>query len=104
MRAFQEIGEFVKPTTRFIQIFGTAATRARLEIGKEQLQRLLEGQELPVDLGLSTGYVILTLSGHQVLGLGLFIDGKVRSQIPRKELRQPMLRDLGVGVSKRTRA
>jgi len=104
LRAFQEIGEFVKPTTRFIQIFGTAATRARLEIGKEQLQRLLEGQELPVDLGLGTGYVVLTLGGHQVLGLGFFIDGKVRSQIPRKELRQPMLRDLGVGVSKRTRA
>ena len=104
MRAFQEIGEFVKPTTRFIQIFGTAATRAKLEIGKEQLQRLLEGQELPVDQGLGTGYVILTLGGHQVLGLGLLIDGRVRSQIPRKELRQPMLSYLGVEATKKIKA
>jgi NOL1/NOP2/fmu family ribosome biogenesis protein len=91
LRAFQKVGGFIKPTTRFIQIFGTAATRARLEIGGEQLQRLLAGQEIPLDLDLTKGYVILSLPENRILGLGFFINGKVRSQIPKKELRLAMV-------------
>ncbi len=91
LRAFQKIGEFVKPTTRFIQIFGNAATRAKIEIDEKQLLRLTAGEGLSFDLELGNGYVILTLKGGQILGLGLLIDGRVRSQIPRKELRQPMM-------------
>jgi NOL1/NOP2/fmu family ribosome biogenesis protein len=91
LRAFQKIGAFVKPTTRFIQIFGKAATRAKVEIDEEQLRRLTAGEGLLFDLELGNGYVILTLEGGQILGFGLLIDGTVRSQIPRKELRQPMM-------------
>ncbi|MEE9420140.1 MAG: hypothetical protein V3W43_11705 [Desulfatiglandaceae bacterium] len=96
LRAFQKVGAFIKPTTRFIQVFGHAATKARLEIGEEQLQRLLAGQGLHMDLDLSKGYVILALRQNPILGLGFFIDGKVRSQIPRRELRQSMLEELEV--------
>ena len=91
LRAFQEIGAFVKPSTRFIQIFGKAATRAKVEIDEKQLRRLIADEALSLDLDLDNGYVILTLEGGQILGLGLLIDGRVRSQIPRKELRQPMM-------------
>jgi len=91
LRAFQKIGKFVKPTTRLIQVFGTAATKARIEIDDEQLARLVAGEELSMDLGLDTGYVILVQRNGRVLGLGFFINGKVRSQIPKKELRQAML-------------
>jgi NOL1/NOP2/fmu family ribosome biogenesis protein len=91
LRAFQKIGAFLKPTTRFIQIFGKAATRAKVEIDEEQLRRLIADEALSLDLDLDNGYVILTLEGGQILGLGLLIDGRVRSQIPRKELRQPMM-------------
>ncbi len=91
LRAFQKIGEFVKPTTRFIQIFGKAATKAKVEIDEEQLRRLIADEALLFDLDLDNGYVVLTLEGGQILGLGLLIDGRVRSQIPRKELRQPMI-------------
>jgi NOL1/NOP2/fmu family ribosome biogenesis protein len=93
LKAFQKIGVFVKPTTRLIQVFGTAATKARIEINDEQLTRLVAGEELPVDMDLDTGYVVLVQSNKRVLGLGFFINGKVRSQIPKKELRGAMLKD-----------
>ena len=91
LKAFQKVGAFVKPTTRMIQVFGHTATKARLEIDEKQLRRLLAGEELPIDLNLDKGYVILSIRINQILGLGFFINGKVRSQIPRKELRQAML-------------
>jgi len=82
VRAFQKIGDFIKPTTRMIQIFGPRATRARFEIDEGQLQNLMAGEFLPFDLELENGYVILTLKGR-TLGLGLLINGMIRSQIPR---------------------
>jgi len=91
LRAFQKISVFVKPTTRLIQVFGQAATKARIEIDDQQLTRLVAGEELPVDMDLDTGYVILVQGKDRVLGLGFLINGKVRSQIPKKELRQAML-------------
>jgi len=91
LRAFQKVGSFVKPTTRMIQLFGCKATRAILEIDEEQLAILQSGKELPVDMAIDRGYVILTRKGKRVLGLGFFINGRVRSQISRKELRKAML-------------
>lgn len=93
LRAFQKIGKFVKPTTRLIQVFGTAATKARIEINDEQLARLVAGEELSMDMDLDTGYVILVQGNKRILGLGFFINGRVRSQIPKKELRKAMLKD-----------
>jgi len=85
MRAFRRIGRFVKPSTRMIQIFGQKAIRSRLDMDEQELQKMAAGKPLPVDLNLQNGYVILSLKGH-IVGLGLLIDGMVRSQIPRREL------------------
>ena len=70
LRAFQKIGNFVKPTTRFIQTFGRFASKARFQINMTQLQTLLEGGEIPVDLKLDNGYVVLAIGANRVLGLG----------------------------------
>ena len=91
LRAFQSVGNFVKPTTRFIQTFGRLASKAKLQINMGQLQTLLEGGEIPVDLKLDNGYVILTVEEDRVIGLGLCINSKIRSQLPRKEIRSAML-------------
>jgi NOL1/NOP2/fmu family ribosome biogenesis protein len=91
MKAFKKVGAFFKPTTRLIQVFGSRATRARLEIDEAQALRLIKGEEIRTDLGLNTGYVILSMKGDRILGLGFYIDGAVRSQIPRKEIRAAML-------------
>jgi NOL1/NOP2/fmu family ribosome biogenesis protein len=85
-KAFQKINRYVKPTTRFIQIFGRNATRAIVNVKQNGFKRLETGEPFPVDLVLENGYVILSFSGH-LLGLGLLIDGRVHPQIPRKEHR-----------------
>ncbi len=90
LKAFNEVGAFVKPTTRIIQVFGHSATRATLEIDEEQLQQFLDNEDLPMDLDLEKGYVILRLGGNMILGLGFYGHGKVKSQIPRKEIRKAM--------------
>jgi len=86
MKAFQRVGAFVKPTTRFIQAIGSRATRSRLDLGGEGLQELLKKgtMDLP-NADLKEGYVILCV-GDYVLGLGLYIRGRLKSQIPRKHL------------------
>ncbi len=91
IKAFQKVGAFVKPTTRMIQLFGHAATRAVYEIDKTQLRLLLAGSALIKDLDLEKGYVILRLKDGLVLGLGFYANGKTYSQLPRKELGAAML-------------
>ena len=86
IKAFQEVGSFIKPTTRFIQYFGGMAKKAVFHIDEDQLERLLDGEYLPFDQDLENGYVILSLKG-QVLGLGLLINGSVRSQLPLNDVR-----------------
>ena len=86
IKAFQEVGSFMKPTTRIIQFFGHLATKAVFNIDKEQLKNLLAGEYLPFNDDLENGYVILSLNG-QVLGLGLLINGEVRSQLSSKDVR-----------------
>jgi len=83
LKAFQRVGRFVKPSTRMIQTFGHRASRAILDIDDSQLYLLLSGTSVPFGGDIENGYVIISLHGR-VLGLGLCIDGMVRSQLPRK--------------------
>ena len=91
LKAFKRVGHFVKPTTRMIQTFGPFATKAKISINEVQLSRLLAGEQFPVHLGPDQGYIILTLEDGRILGLGLLIKGTLRSQLPRKEVRQSMI-------------
>lgn len=86
IKAFQEVGSFIKPTTRIIQCFGHMATKAVFNIDEKQLKQLLMGEYLPFNDDLENGYIVLSLRG-QVLGLGLLIKGEVRSQLPSNDVR-----------------
>ena len=85
LRAFQKIGPYVKPSTRVVQVLGHHATKGTLELHDDQVRRLFAGETIPFGEKLENGYVILSFK-HHILGLGLLIDGKVRSQIPRKQI------------------
>lgn len=74
-----------------IQIFGSFATKAKITVNQEQLSRLLSGEQFPVHSDLDQGYVILALDDGRIVGLGFLINGNLRSQLPRKEIRQSML-------------
>ena len=85
LRAFQRVGRFLKPTTRFVQIFGYHASRSIIHINEDHLAALKEGETLEGDSNLENGYVVLSFK-KQILGLGLQVDGRVHSQLPRKDI------------------
>jgi len=91
LRAFRKVGHFIKPTTRFIQIFGHFATKAIFQLDMTQLRALVLEGEIPVDLTLEKGYVILRMENDVILGLGFYINGTIRSQLPGKQIRVEML-------------
>lgn len=79
----------MKPTTRMMQMFGHAATKAKVEVDEDQFFKVfLAGHELEVDSTLANGYVLLVLPEGGILGTGLLINGRVRSQIPKKQAEQ----------------
>jgi NOL1/NOP2/fmu family ribosome biogenesis protein len=86
LRAFQKVGAYVKPSTRMVQLLAPQVSKGRFEIHERQLHGLLAGETLPFETTLENGYVILSMKDH-VLGLGLLINGKVRSQIPKSQTR-----------------
>ncbi|MFZ0451060.1 MAG: hypothetical protein WAL98_17625 [Desulfatiglandaceae bacterium] len=93
MKAFQQVGQFIKPTTRFIQMFGHYATKAKMAIEDAQLLDLMEGKGLAADLEIDSGYVILALDEARVVGLGLYVNGFIRSQISKKALKVEMIQE-----------
>ena len=82
LKAFRKVSRYIKPTTRFIQLFGDSATRAKVEINKKQLQSLMEGEALSIQMDIKTGYVILSLDDGGTIGIGFYSDGRIRSQLP----------------------
>jgi len=84
MRAFNQVQEFLKPTTRLIQVFGRFATKRVYPIDRVQLDALLTGKILSGLENDQDGYIILSFK-DQAIGLGLLIKGTIRSQLPRKD-------------------
>jgi NOL1/NOP2/fmu family ribosome biogenesis protein len=95
MKAFQQVGRFIKPTTRFIQAFGRHATKATLVVEETQLRDLMEGKGLDISLEIDPGYVILSMDEPRVVGLGLYVNGLIRSQISKKALKAEMIQKMG---------
>jgi NOL1/NOP2/fmu family ribosome biogenesis protein len=87
LKAFQKVGSYIKPTTRLIQVFGSSATRAKWNLTRQEVECVVREEAFDVpDTELENGYVILCL-GDYVLGLGLLIHGKVKSLIPRRDMK-----------------
>jgi NOL1/NOP2/fmu family ribosome biogenesis protein len=72
-----------KLTTAGIQIFGKYATKNVLEISPEQVRDYLEGKDLSVgSCNVENGQVIIKY-GDDYLGSGLYVNGKVKNQLPK---------------------
>lgn len=99
LRSFRKVGQFVKPTTRFIQSFGRFATKRVCCLSRDNLFRLVAGEEIPVDQDYKKGYVILANDETYILGVGFYINGKIRSQLPGNQLRTTMITDSPVSLS-----
>ncbi len=83
IRAFQKVGQFLKPTTRFTQVFGSLATKCFIELNEETLIVTLKGERFSLDLpDTGNGYLILRFN-KRAIGLGLYIDGEIHPLLPR---------------------
>jgi NOL1/NOP2/fmu family ribosome biogenesis protein len=85
IKAFQMVGKYIKPTTRIIQIFGHHSLRAVLELSQSDINKIIEGRHIFADMKIDNGYIILSYRGA-ILGLGLYIDGRISSQMPRRDI------------------
>jgi NOL1/NOP2/fmu family ribosome biogenesis protein len=75
-----------KPSTDAVQRFGDAATRNVLPLDREGARRFLAGAEQTASHDGESGYVIVSheLAGAlEPLGVGLWIDGELRSMVPK---------------------
>lgn len=78
--------EHWKPTTDAVQRFGRHAGKNVVELDGQAAQRFVAGDDQPVDWDGDWGYLIAAhaIAGeHEPLGVGLFIDGELRSQVPK---------------------
>lgn len=85
-----------KPTTNAAQRFGDAATRNVLILDADRAARFVAGETQEVAWDGDRGYLLIAteLQGlRPVLGVGQYIDGELRSVVP-KGRRRTLLRDL----------
>ena len=86
MHVLRTGGEHWKPTTNAVQRFGTAATRNVLILEPGPAAAFVAGEDQPVAWDGDWGYLIVAreLAGLVApVGVGLFIDGELRSQVPK---------------------
>jgi len=79
-------GEHWKPTTNAVQRFGATATRNVVVLDEEAAATFVRGGDQAVDWDGDWGYLIVAreLAGDVApLGVGLFIRGELRSQVPK---------------------
>jgi hypothetical protein len=84
LKAFDQVGKYLKPATWMIQLFGHHATKGVYPLTDGEFETLLKGEPLNVDSAVEEGFVILRLGEH-VLGVGLLSQGKITSRIRRSE-------------------
>ena len=78
--------EHWKPTTDAAQRFGTHATKNAIELGADEARRFVAGEDQELEWDGDWGYLIAAhdLAGErESLGVGLYLYGELRSQVPK---------------------
>jgi NOL1/NOP2/fmu family ribosome biogenesis protein len=86
LKAFETVGRFVKPTTRFVQLFGPLASKSLVRLTDREFHSLLAGEGIQAAEPMENGYVLLMLDGRTIVGLGLLIRGTIRLQVRKSDL------------------
>lgn len=91
MTVLRTRGEHWKPTLEAAQRFGRHASRNVLHLAEAEAKTFFAGDDQVVAWDGDWGYLIIT---HEVagepepLGVGLYVDGELRSQVPKGRRRQ----------------
>ncbi|EMA43282.1 DUF7122 family protein [Halococcus saccharolyticus] len=83
--------EHWKPTTDAVQRFGRHASRNVLTLSREAARRFVAGEDQEIEWDGDWGYLIVAhdLAGaREPLGVGLYLHGELRSQIPKGRRRE----------------
>jgi hypothetical protein len=80
----------LKPTTAALQRFGALAQAHVLSLSPQQTVDLLRHRELAFQSDLTPGYVVLQCE-ENILGCGLYTPGRLRSQIPLRQVQHQRL-------------
>jgi len=83
--------EHWKPTTEAVQRFGDRATRNIIHLDREAAERFLAGEDQQLEWDGDWGYLIVThdIAGDtEPIGVGLYVHGELRSQIPKGRRRE----------------
>ena len=78
--------EHWKPTTEAAQRFGREATRNAIELDRKRAERFLAGEDQEIEWDGDWGYLIVAhelAGGVEPIGVGLYLHGELRSQIPK---------------------
>lgn len=78
--------EHWKPTTEAVQRWGEHASRNVIELSREQARRFVTGEDQELAWDGDWGYLIAAheFAGEPTpLGVGLYVHGELRSQIPK---------------------
>ncbi|MCX5841101.1 MAG: hypothetical protein NTY16_06570, partial [Deltaproteobacteria bacterium] len=84
LKSFRRIGGYIKPTTRFIQMFGANAQKSRYELNELELQQIMADEPIDVEWPIEPGYVILSHQ-NRIIGLGFFSQNRIQPQLPRQK-------------------
>ena len=87
LKAFDQVGKYLKPSTRMAQMFGHHATKGVYHLSDDEFEKLLRAEPLEVDTEMEEGFVILCLR-ENVLCIGLLLRGTITSRIRQSELNQ----------------
>ena len=78
--------EHWKPTTEAVQRFGSCATRNVVHLERAAARRFLRGKDQELEWDGDWGYLIVThdIAGvPEPVGVGLYLHGELRSQVPK---------------------
>ncbi|WP_414838098.1 hypothetical protein ACK3SF_01715 [Candidatus Nanosalina sp. VS9-1] len=81
IRALRDTGKFLKPTTYALQLLSDEISRNNVELDKEELKEILDGEMVPAEAS-EEGYVAIVFEG-KVVGCGLYKDEVVSSRISK---------------------
>jgi NOL1/NOP2/fmu family ribosome biogenesis protein len=78
--------EHWKPTTEAVQRFGKHATKNVIHLSGEEAERFVDGEDQELAWDGDWGYLIVAhdlAGGPEPIGVGLYLHGELRSQIPK---------------------
>jgi len=81
----RKVGRYLKPTSSALRLLDDWITRNRLRLEPVEALELLREGQISLEHGLAEGYVLLESSGL-ALGCGLALPGRIKSQIPCREI------------------